>query len=59
VTAGKFSIDEVACVVAWLAQQTQAKVASSTATLEELAARQRANDWLAHEEIAIRNSYPR
>jgi hypothetical protein len=59
VTAGKFSIDEVACVAAWYAQQTQAKVASSTATLEELAARQRANDWLAHEEIAIRNSYPR
>jgi hypothetical protein len=57
VTEGKWSIDEIACLVAWYAEQQNAKVAASTATLEELAARNRANEWLKAEHISIRNSY--
>jgi hypothetical protein len=44
-------------VVAYIAQQNQAKVAAGTYTTEDLRARQAANDWLAAEHIAIRNSY--
>jgi hypothetical protein len=58
VTDGKFLIDEVACVASWYAQQQNSKVAASTASLDDLAARQRANDWLAQERIGIRNTYP-
>jgi hypothetical protein len=57
VTSGHFVIDEVACVVAWYAQQQNGKVAASTATLADLEARSRANAWLANEAIMIRNTY--
>jgi hypothetical protein len=57
VTGGHFMIDEVACVVAWYAQQQNGKVAASTATLDDLEARNRANAWLANEAIMVRNSY--
>lgn len=57
ISEGKFSIDEIACVVAWYAEQTNNKVGASTASHEELAARDRANAWLAQEQISIRNSY--
>lgn len=58
VTEAHFTIDEVTCMVAWFAQQQNEKVGASTATLEDLAARKRALDWLAQEHISIRNSYP-
>jgi hypothetical protein len=57
VTGGHFVIDEVACVVAWYAQQQQDKVAAASASLEEFSARDRANAWLAQEHIGIRNTY--
>lgn len=57
VTDIHFTVDEVACVVAWISQQNQSKVALGTATNDELRARQAANDWLVKERISIRNSY--
>ena len=57
-TEGHFVVDEVACDVAYVAQQNQAKVALGKATNDDLRARQAANDWLAQERIRIRNSYP-
>jgi hypothetical protein len=57
VTDLHFGVDEVACVVAWYSQQQNAKVGTSTATTQELVARNRANDWLAAERISIRNTY--
>jgi predicted naringenin-chalcone synthase len=57
VTEIHFTVDTVACVVAYIAQQNQAKVAAGTYTIEDLRARQAANDWLAAEHIQIRNSY--
>ena len=58
ITAGHFTIDEVACVVAYIAQQEQAKVAASTATSTDLEIRRAATSWLVAEKIQIRNSYP-
>jgi hypothetical protein len=57
VTEIHFAVDEVACVVAYIAQRNQAKVALRTATGDDLRARQAANDWLVRERISIRNSY--
>jgi hypothetical protein len=57
VTELHFAIDEVACVVAYVAQQSQDKVASGTFSGDDLKARQAANDWLVAERISIRNSY--
>lgn len=57
VTAAHFTVEEVACVVAWIAQQENDKVATSQATLDDLKLRQAAVDWLTQERIAIRNSY--
>jgi hypothetical protein len=57
VTELHFTIDDVACVVAYVSQQGQAKVAAGTYTDADLHARQAANDWLVKEHIAIRNSY--
>jgi hypothetical protein len=57
VTELHFSIDEVSCVVAYISQQQQAKVASGKYTDADLHARQAANDWLIAEHIAIRNTY--
>jgi hypothetical protein len=56
-TDGHFSLDEIACVVASLAHEANAKVGASTATLEDLKLRKAANDWLAQEQIGIRNTY--
>jgi hypothetical protein len=57
VTEGKFTIDEVACVVAALAQRTNVRVSTASATPADLALRKNANDWLAQHNISIRNSY--
>lgn len=57
ITAAHFTVDEVACLVAWIAQQNQVKVLAGTATSADLAKRQAANDWLAQQQISIRNSY--
>jgi hypothetical protein len=57
VTDAKFAIDEVACVVAFIAQQNQGKVAAGLYTEEDLRLRSAANNWLASERISIRNSY--
>jgi hypothetical protein len=58
VTEVHFAIDEVACLVAYVAQQNQNKVATGRYTSEDLRIRQAANDWLASERISIRNTYP-
>ena len=52
-----FTVDEVACVVAWVAQQENQKVAASKATLYDLKVRDNAARWLAAKQIVIRNSY--
>ena len=57
VTEGKYTIDEVACVVAALAQRTNMRVSTASATPADLALRRNANDWLARENISIRNTY--
>jgi hypothetical protein len=57
ITAAHFTVDEVACVVAYVAQQQQSAVASGKYTEATLAERQAAVDWLQRENIAIRNSY--
>jgi hypothetical protein len=57
VAEAKWTIDEIACLVAWYAEQQNAKVAASTASLADLEARERANAWLAEKRISIRNSY--
>jgi hypothetical protein len=57
VTELHFTIDEVACVAAYVAQQGQDKVALGKATADDLKMRQAANDWLVQERIAIRNAY--
>lgn len=56
-TEAHFTVDEIACVVAYLAQVKNARVAADIANLDDLAVRQAANDWLVQEKIAIRNSY--
>lgn len=58
VTEAHFTVDEITCLVAWVAQQKTAKVGASTASLDDLRVRQNAVDWLARENISIRNSYP-
>jgi hypothetical protein len=58
VTEFHFTIDEVACVTAYIAQQENAKVAAGTAETEDLQTRRAAVDWLKQEGIEIRNSYP-
>jgi hypothetical protein len=57
ITEGHFAIDEIACVVAYVAQQDQSKVALGTASEADLKARQTATNWLAQEHIKIRNTY--
>jgi hypothetical protein len=57
ITDGHFAVDEIACLVAYVAQQNQAKVATGRYTDDDLRARQAANDFLAKEHISIRNSY--
>jgi len=57
ITEGHFVVDEVACIVAWEAQQQNSKVALSAASKEDLAARQAAVNWLQTEHISIRNTY--
>jgi hypothetical protein len=57
VTDIHFTVDEVACVVAFIAQQNQAKVALGNYTPADLQAREVANNWLREKQIAIRNSY--
>lgn len=58
VTDIHFAVDEIACLVAWVAQQENAKVAKGTYTADDLEARRRAVEWLKQENISIRNSYP-
>ena len=57
VTEVHFTVDEIACVVAYVAQQNQAKVATGKYTDDDLRSRQAANDFLAKEHISIRNTY--
>jgi hypothetical protein len=57
VTEAHFMVDEVTCVVAWLAQQENQKVAVSKSTLDDLKIRNAAAQWLAAKQITIRNSY--
>jgi predicted naringenin-chalcone synthase len=57
VTDAHFAVDEIACVVAWEAQQTNVAVAQGKATDADLQARRAAVDWLKQENISIRNSY--
>ena len=57
VTEIHFSIDEVACVVAYIAQANQDKVAGNKYSQADLDAREAANTWLLQERISIRNSY--
>lgn len=57
ITDAHFTVDEVACVVAYVAQQQQSAVASGRYTDATLAERQAAVDWLTRENISIRNSY--
>ena len=57
VTEVHFTVDEIACVVAYVAQQNQDKVATGKYTDDDLRARQAANDFLAKEHISIRNTY--
>lgn len=58
VTDVKFTVTEVACVVAWVADQENRKVAISAAGPASLEVRNRAIGWLVQERIAIRNTYP-
>jgi len=58
VTDKLFAIGEVACVVAFLSQQADAKVASQSADTPDLVIRKEANNWLSQERIQIVNSYP-
>ena len=57
ITDGHFAVDEIACLVAYVAQQNQAKVASGATDTPTLKARQAANDWLSQEHVSIRNTY--
>jgi hypothetical protein len=57
VTECHFAIDEIACVVAYVAQRNQDKVAVGQYTMGDLQERQTANNWLGQERISIRNSY--
>jgi len=57
VTDVHFAVDEIACLVAYISQQNQAKVAAGRYTDADLKARQAANGWLAQENISIRNTY--
>ena len=58
VTDAHFTIDEVACVVAYIAQQGTTKAATATATPRDISERNAAVDWLNREHISIVNSYP-
>jgi hypothetical protein len=58
ITAAHFTVDEVACVVAYIAQQAQTKVALGKYTADDLKERQAATNWLVAEKIQIHNSYP-
>jgi len=54
-----FTVDEITCVVAYIAQRENTKVAASTAAGPDLQKRNAAAAWLTRENIAIRNSYSR
>jgi len=56
VAEGTFTVQEVACVVAWEAQQANKKVAA-TADPAAVAKRDVAANWLAAEKIGIKNTY--
>lgn len=58
VTEGHFAVDEVACIVAYVAQQQTTKLARSGASAQDLAVRNLAVSWLVQEHISIINSYP-
>jgi len=55
ITEAHFTVDEVACVVAWEAHRQNVAVAEGDATA--VSKRDAASKWLASERIAIRNSY--
>lgn len=57
VTSAHWSIDEVACIVADIAQRENKKV-QLDGDPKAIQVRNVAVDWLASERIAIRNSYP-
>jgi hypothetical protein len=60
VTGGHFVIDEVACVVAWYAQQPQAKQLQQHAKASaptDVTVSSHAKAWLSSEAISIRNPY--
>lgn len=57
VTEARFTVTEVACVVAWIADRENKKVALSTAGPASLEVRNRAIAWIVQEHINIRNTY--
>lgn len=57
VTVSRFTVTEVACVVAWVAERENQKVAISAAGPSSLEVRNRAINWLVQEQISIRNTY--
>src|SRR6266542_61635 len=57
VTDVHFLVDEVACMAAFVAQETNGKVSTGTANDTDLQARRAAIDFLVKEKIAVRNSY--
>jgi hypothetical protein len=59
ITEAHFAIDEVACLVAYVAQMNTDKVGLGIATTANLQERNAANAWLVAERISIRNSYSR
>jgi hypothetical protein len=57
VTGGTWTITEVACVTAFVAQQRNDAIASGGGSNDDVMIRTRANEWLKVEKIGIRNTY--
>lgn len=58
VTEAKFTVTEVACVVAWVAEQENKKVAISADGPASLEVRNRAIGWMVEKRISVQNTYP-
>ena len=57
VTEAHFTVDEIACVVAWIAERENQKVGTPAAGPDTQRTRDIAVDWLVRERIAVRNTY--
>lgn len=57
VTEAHWTVTEVACIVAWVAERENQKVTTHAAGPASLEVRNRAISWLVQERIAIRNTY--